>query len=193
MYFKFSLKLISCYFMFGFRLLIMALALFVLPQIVYSQAMPAVCDLTLSDNSKKCQESDFPGATPQAQCDALCNTLKAPLTVICVSAAPAATSCPNESSAKVKPVELQDPLGIGQKDDALNIIIIRVISKVLGVIGALALAAFVYGGVMWLISGGNEEKVKTGMHAMMYAAIGILVIFAAYAILSTVLKGLGVS
>ena len=66
------------------------------------------------------------------------------------------------------------------------------INYALGIIGSLTLVVFVYGGVLWLTSGGTPEKIKTGSQAMMWAVIGLVVIFASYAILSTIISGLGV-
>ncbi|EKE07482.1 MAG: hypothetical protein ACD_18C00070G0004 [uncultured bacterium] len=62
-----------------------------------------------------------------------------------------------------------------------------------GIMGSLALLVFIYGGFVWLTSAGNSEKIKTGTTAMVWAVIGIVVIFASYAIINLVLQGLGAS
>lgn len=66
----------------------------------------------------------------------------------------------------------------------------NIISVVLSVIGSLALLAFIVGGVRWLFSGGNSEQVKKGAKTMLYAVIGLFVVFGSYAILSTVITAL---
>ena len=85
-------------------------------------------------------------------------------------------------------VRLQNPLGEGRTD--LRVIIGDVIKEVLTVLGSITLLVFFAGGVMWLTSAGNQEKVQKGTHTMLYAVIGLFVIFAAYAIINTVIRGL---
>jgi hypothetical protein len=50
---------------------------------------------------------------------------------------------------------------------------------------------FVYGGVMWIISGGSAEKITKGTQAMLWAAIGMCIIFASYAIIALILQSIG--
>ncbi len=66
----------------------------------------------------------------------------------------------------------------------------NIIKRVLGILGSITLAVFVYGGFLWLTSAGNAEKVKKGTETMAWAAIGVFIIFSAYAILSTIIKGI---
>ncbi len=90
---------------------------------------------------------------------------------------------------KARTVKLDNPLGDDPDSKDINSVIAQVIKSVLGIIGALALVAFVVGGVRWLTSAGSEEKVTKGTHSMLYAAIGIIVIFTSYAILKTIMSG----
>ena len=85
-------------------------------------------------------------------------------------------------------VPLRNPLGEGRTD--LGAIVGEAIQRALTVLGSVTLLVFIAGGVMWLTSGGSEEKVMKGSKTMLYAVIGIAVIFAAYAILNTVIKTL---
>ena len=68
-----------------------------------------------------------------------------------------------------------------------------ILKQATAIIGSLAFVAFLLGGFFWMTSEGSSEKVKMGLDTMVYASIGLLVIFGSYAILSTILKGLGVS
>jgi hypothetical protein len=64
----------------------------------------------------------------------------------------------------------------------------RVIKAAMGIIGSLALLMFVYGGFQWLISAGNAEKVKTGTQTMVWAAIGVILVFSSYLLLDTFIE-----
>ena len=83
---------------------------------------------------------------------------------------------------------LDNPLGA-----SFEAIVKGVITAALGLTGVLALLAFIYGGLIWMISGGDSSKVKKGKDAMMWAVFGIIVIFASYAVVSFVFTALGVA
>ncbi|KKW08506.1 MAG: hypothetical protein UY44_C0009G0019 [Candidatus Kaiserbacteria bacterium GW2011_GWA2_49_19] len=51
------------------------------------------------------------------------------------------------------------------------------------IIGAIALAVFVYGGFMLIISQGNEEKITKGMDAIKASVIGLAIAFGGYFII----------
>jgi len=68
-----------------------------------------------------------------------------------------------------------------------------IIQTALGIIGSLTLLAFVVGGFLWLTSAGSPERVKKGKDIMVWATIGVFIIFSAYAILRTVMKALGLT
>lgn len=89
-------------------------------------------------------------------------------------------------SAQGETVSLTNPLG----STDINVIGGGIIATVMGVLGSITLLVFVVGGVMWLTSQGNPERVQMGSKTMLYAVIGIFVIFASYAILSAVIKGI---
>lgn len=82
--------------------------------------------------------------------------------------------------------ELTNPL---YTTDIRNIIG-RIIQAILGVTGAVSLLMFVYGGFLWLISGGEKEKVKKGQETMKWAVLGLAVIIGAYMIVSTIINAL---
>lgn len=94
-------------------------------------------------------------------------------------------------------VPLVNPIGGsvkngGNKQGIINVqdLVGKGLTVVLGVMGSITLLAFVYGGYMWLTSAGNDEKVRAGTDTLMYSTIGLFIIFGAYAILNTILKGL---
>lgn len=69
-------------------------------------------------------------------------------------------------------------------------IIGSIIKAAVGVVGAFALLTFVYGGFLWLTSGGEAGKVEQGKEAMKWALIGLAVVFSSYALVSFVLSAL---
>ena len=62
----------------------------------------------------------------------------------------------------------------------------------LGITGSLALLALVYGGVMFLISGGSSERVTKAKQIIIGAIIGIAIVFLSYTIIGFVFKALGI-
>jgi len=84
--------------------------------------------------------------------------------------------------------ELENPLGT--KD--ISQIVGRLIRAFLGVIGTISLVIFIYAGFLLLTSQGNPVKIKAGQQAILWATIGILVVFASYAILKFVFSVVGV-
>ena len=79
---------------------------------------------------------------------------------------------------------LQNPLGTADP----RVIVGNVIKALLGVVGSLALLVVILGGFMWVISAGNEEKIKKGKDMVTWAAFGLVVIFFAYALVTFVVN-----
>lgn len=101
------------------------------------------------------------------------------------------SQCPNqpEQQGAQPPAvqQLENPLGAGAD---IPEIIARVIKAVLGLVGSIGLLMFIYGGFLWLTAGGSEQRVKNGREVLVWATLGLLVIFSAYAILNFVLGAL---
>jgi len=88
------------------------------------------------------------------------------------------TTDPNLSVDSV--VSLNNPLasaGVTTPQQLIG----KIISAVLGVIGSIALLMFIFGGLVWMTAGGNEKKVSQGRDILMWAAIGLIIIFISYA------------
>lgn len=81
-------------------------------------------------------------------------------------------------------VSLSNPLGDITSPQAF---IGKIINSILGVVGSLALLMFVYGGLTWMTSSGSPDKVKQGRDTLLWAAIGLVVIFSAYGLTRFVL------
>ncbi len=82
---------------------------------------------------------------------------------------------------------LANPLG--RDIDTPQKLIGKIINSVLGVVGSLALLMFVYGGLTWMTSSGNPEKVKKGKDIIVWSAIGLAIIFSAYGLTRVLIEG----
>jgi len=69
--------------------------------------------------------------------------------------------------------------------------VIWVLNFALGIVGALTLIYFIYGGVLLLISAGNSETVKKGQTVIKNAVIGLIIVFLSYAIVTVTFTALG--
>jgi hypothetical protein len=86
-----------------------------------------------------------------------------------------------------EPINITNPLNV----DSPQLLIGRVINSILGVVGSLALVMFVYGGLIWMTSSGSSDQVKKGKDILIWAAIGLVIIFSAYGIIRFVIQGVG--
>ncbi|OGL67009.1 hypothetical protein A2856_00785 [Candidatus Uhrbacteria bacterium RIFCSPHIGHO2_01_FULL_63_20] len=84
---------------------------------------------------------------------------------------------------------LQNPLGSAD----LRIVIGNVIRVVIGFSGVLALASFIWGGILFLTAAGNEERVKKGKNTLIWASIGLVVLFTSYTLVNTIVSSLATS
>ena len=85
---------------------------------------------------------------------------------------------------------LTNPLGEGATP---QILIGRMINAVLGLVGSLALVMFIYGGFTWMLSAGNQEKVQKGKNILIWASLGLIIIFTAYALVKFVFSSIGIT
>jgi hypothetical protein len=74
---------------------------------------------------------------------------------------------------------------------SMPLVVGRLVKESLKYIGAITLLIFLYGGFLWLTSGGNAEQVKSGADTVLWAVVGLFIIFSSYAILDLVLDALG--
>ena len=63
----------------------------------------------------------------------------------------------------------------------------KVINAILGIVGSLALVMFIYGGLTWMLAAGNSQSVDKGKSILIWATIGLVVIFSSYALVNFVI------
>ena len=99
----------------------------------------------------------------------------------------AQTSANQPATTSSGVVSLSNPLGT----NSIPTLIGRVIDSVLGIVGSLALIMFVYGGLIWMTAAGNDQSVSKGKNILMWATIGLVVIFSSYALVKFVIQAIG--
>jgi hypothetical protein len=115
------------------------------------------------------------------------------------SAAGSATGCSLPSTKWLADMGIKDGLIIpcGCSDSkqetpcTLNEVfqlIVNVTKVILGITGSAALLMFTYGGFMFIISSGNEERVKKAKDIISMAAIGLVIIFVSFLIINTLIN-----
>ena len=72
------------------------------------------------------------------------------------------------------------------------VILVNASKNFLGLSGSMALLFFVYGGVVFLISGGSSEKVTKGKQILIGSVIGMVIIFTSYTVIGFILGALDV-
>jgi|GEM_PF-2390601 len=83
--------------------------------------------------------------------------------------------CPSGTCAGAKTYDPRNLLG-------------QIINSALGIIGAIALVLFMWGGLQIMLSRGNSEELKRGKGTMLWAVIGLLIIFSSYALVQYVIS-----
>lgn len=96
------------------------------------------------------------------------------------------------------PAFAQTDIGLGQAAQIgggafgtsdLRSIIVNIVNIALGFLGIIAVIIIIYGGWLWMTSGGNPEKLDRAKKTLINAAIGILVIISSYAIITFFTQG----
>ncbi len=91
-----------------------------------------------------------------------------------------------QGSAFIPDCALVNPTGTSSTEGACRDVGIFVLlplqfsNYLFGIVGALALVAFIYGGFILILSRGATEQVSKGKDAMVAAIIGLVIVFGAY-------------
>ncbi|MFA5947236.1 MAG: pilin [Patescibacteria group bacterium] len=89
-------------------------------------------------------------------------------------------------SATGASVSLINPLGTANP----QVIIGNLIKAILSIIGSVTLLMFIYGGVLWITSMGNDKMVAKGKAVLVWTVVGLAVIAGAYTLTQAVITGL---
>lgn len=78
-----------------------------------------------------------------------------------------------------------NPDEINSKDDIRNMIT-QIVGYILAMVGVILLVQIIFAGYSWMMSGGNEEKIKKAKGKIVNSIIGIAIIMVAYVLVSTI-------
>lgn len=81
--------------------------------------------------------------------------------------------------------------GTCSPDDIL-VVANKALEWLFGIVGALGLLMFVYGGAMWVMSRGDSGMIGKGKSALVNTAIGMIIMFASSAIIVALQTGIGI-
>lgn len=84
------------------------------------------------------------------------------------------------------PVTVTNPLGV----TSVQGLITNMINAVLSIVGAVALAMLIYGGVLIMISGGEQERYDSGKKTITYAVVGLIVVILSYSIMKFIVSAI---
>lgn len=72
------------------------------------------------------------------------------------------------------------------------VLAINISQWILGIVGSLTLIMFIYGGVLFIISGGSSDKVGQAKKIITAAVVGLLIVFGSWLIIRFALDSIGV-
>lgn len=117
--------------------------------------------------------------------------LSATVSAAALSAFAVAVSAESSFAQIQKGIDSADPTGnqpsLFNGDDS---IFVNIINALLFLIGAISVVMLIYGGIRYTSSGGNATSVTAAKNTIMYAIIGIIVAFLAFAVVNWVLGSL---
>ena len=67
----------------------------------------------------------------------------------------------------------------------------RITNTILFAVGIISVVMLIYGGLRYIISGGDSKKVTDAKNTIMYAIIGLLIAILSYAIVNFVISAVG--
>jgi type IV secretory pathway VirB2 component (pilin) len=73
----------------------------------------------------------------------------------------------------------------------VNQLITNIVNILIYTAGIASVIVIIVGGIMYIVSGGNETSTKRAKDAILYAIIGLVISLGAFAIVNFVLGGIG--
>jgi len=106
------------------------------------------------------------------------------------------SQCPKGSLFKTKPnkakpaaeIKTLADCNLANDDKDLMDTATTIINVVVGLVGVIAVAVIVIGGILFVTSTGDAAKTKRAQHTILYGVVGLVISLLAYAIVNFVLK-----
>jgi peptidoglycan/LPS O-acetylase OafA/YrhL len=105
---------------------------------------------------------------------------------IALAAGSASQTSSSGSATQVSVVKLSNPLGT----DDFNQLAATIVTNILGFIGTISLVLFIYGGLVLMTSAGAPAKIEKGKNVLLYAIIGMIIVFFSYMLVKVVIEGI---
>lgn len=86
---------------------------------------------------------------------------------------------------------ISDPNKVPNSAGDVLVFINRVKNIALGLVGLVILVMVIYGGFLYMTSGGNEDRMAKAKQTLMYAFIGLALVVLSYGIVFFVVTALG--
>lgn len=112
---------------------------------------------------------------------------KQKLSTISSSAGLLLLSAQSALAQNVPTVAIQAPSTVGVNTD-VNSLIAFIINAIIVVGIVLSLIFLLYGGVRWIMSGGDKAKVDSARSTIVAAIVGLIIVILAYVIINAVLQ-----
>jgi len=96
--------------------------------------------------------------------------------------------CISSNGAGIGDEGIQNPLAA----ESFTELFIGIAEWAAGIAVVVAVLMIVIGGFQYMISGGNEEKIKTAIKTIKYALIGLMIALLSWSLLSALLGILGI-
>ena len=84
------------------------------------------------------------------------------------------------------PISFPSALGTATPQEVIG----RIIKALLGIVGSLAFVMFLYGGIRWMLARGNADEITLAKRTIVWAVLGLVIIFSAYAVTSSLINNL---
>lgn len=101
--------------------------------------------------------------------------------------------CPGKATTddcEIIPRDCRVGGGSGCDINDLLTVVANIAKLMLGLLGSAAFAMFVYGGLVWLMAAGNQERVNKGRQIITNASLGILVVLVSYTAINLLVSAL---
>ena len=93
-------------------------------------------------------------------------------------------------SALAQGLTSPDVAGTGLSDRSLPDTILNIINIALGFVSIIALAVIIYGGYVWMTSGGIPQRIALAKKILISAVIGLIIILTSWAIVNFIINGM---